>query len=48
MAVQLVKEFPAFIELGISLPYSQESATGPYPESDESVSHSVSFPEDRF
>ena len=35
MVPQLVKEFPAFG--GESLPFSQESAIGPYPESDPFV-----------
>jgi hypothetical protein len=33
------KKSPPFIESDVSLPYSQESATGPYPEPDESTSH---------
>jgi hypothetical protein len=33
---QLVKKFPTFMEHESSLPYSQEPATGPYPEPDES------------
>jgi len=37
--IQLVKKFPHFIETEGSLPYSQELATGPYPEPDESSPH---------
>jgi hypothetical protein len=33
---QLAKKFPSFIEPEVSLPYSQEPATGPCPEPDES------------
>jgi len=41
----LVKKFPNFMKPENSLPSSQQSATGPYPETDESRSeHPISFP----
>jgi len=35
---QLVKKFPPFMEPESSLPYSQQPATGSYPEPDASSS----------
>jgi hypothetical protein len=34
-----VKKLPPFVESESSLPYSQQPATGPYPEPDASSTH---------
>jgi hypothetical protein len=46
---QLVKKFPAFMELEISSQYPQVPATCPYPEPTPSSHHDpLQFPEDQF
>jgi hypothetical protein len=45
----IVKKFSIFMEPEGSLPYSQEPATGPYPEPDVSGLHlPIVFPQDPF
>jgi len=41
---EVVKEFPVFMEPEVPLPCSQEPATGPYPELDESSPHILILP----